>query len=270
MGSAVAVVGAGTVGFVEIGPRRVLNRVGLLDSPDHHVPESGWPIVERTLESTAMNGDVRWAVASPPGGARGVIVCLHGRHGDRRSTFDNVHIHDVVADLGHDFAVVAVDGGEDSYWHPRLDGTDALTMVTDELLPAIDGELGHGLPRAVLGWSMGGYGALLVAETAPDRFRAAVAASPALWPDFSHSSAGAFDDADDFSRFDVRRNVAALSTLTVRVDCGTDDGFVGEARSFAELLPRPNPGRFTEGFHDDAYWRSVAPAQIATIATALA
>jgi hypothetical protein len=37
----------------------------------------------------------------------------------------------------------------------------------------------------------------------------------------------------------------------------------------ASRLPHQNPGSFGEGFHDAAYWRSVAPAQIATIGKAL-
>ena len=40
----VGAVAAGGVAFVEIGPRRVLHQVGLVNSPDHHVPESGWPV----------------------------------------------------------------------------------------------------------------------------------------------------------------------------------------------------------------------------------
>ena len=43
---------------------------------------------------------------------------------------------------------------------------------------------------------------------------------------------------------------------------------VGTAREFADLLPE-SAGHFSEGFHDGAFWRSVAPAQVAQIATAM-
>ena len=55
----------------------------------------------------------------------------------------------------------------------------------------------------------------------------------------------------------------------MRIDCGTDDGFIGQSRRVAASLPVPNQGRFSQGFHDAAYWRSIAPAQIATLAAAI-
>jgi enterochelin esterase-like enzyme len=142
-------------------------------------------------------------------------------------------------------------------------------MVVDELLPAIDDELDARVPRAVLGWSMGGYGALLVAETAPASFRAVVATSPALWRSYDEAAGGAFDSAADYQRFDVSTNTSVLSSLTVRVDCGTDDGFIAAARRLACILPNPNAGSFTSGFHDAGYWRSMAPTQITTIVRAM-
>ena len=139
-------------------------------------------------------------------------------------------------------------------------------MVLDELLPAIDVSLGAVLPRAMLGWSMGGYGALLVAERAPDRFTAVTAASPALWLRPGEFSPGAFDSPDDFEAFNVFTGSAALAGLAVRVDCGTSDGFVHADRRFAEQLPTANLGGFSAGYHDAPYWRSIAPAQLTTIA----
>ena len=49
----------------------------------------------------------------------------------------------------------------------------------------------HGLPTdklAVMGISMGGYGALLAASEAPKRFLAAVASSPAFWDSFDEAT----------------------------------------------------------------------------------
>jgi enterochelin esterase-like enzyme len=270
VGGAVAATAA-TVGFVEIGPRRLFHQIGLVESPDHRVPESGWAVQEFSLSSKAMLGDVAWAVARPPSGeVTGVVVCLHGRNDDHRFAFDDIHLHDVVASLGHSFAVVAVDGGPDTYWHPRASGVDPLQMLTVDLMPAVDALFGSDVPRAALGWSMGGYGALLLAEQAPESFRAVAAASPAIWATFDESSAGAFDDADDFARFNVADGVDSLSSLTVRIDCGTDDGFIGAAKKLAASLPVDNAGGFTDGFHDASYWRSIAPRQISTMAGAFA
>jgi enterochelin esterase-like enzyme len=198
----------------------------------------------------------------------GVILCLHGRNGDRRRAFDSVRLHDVVASRGESFAVVGVDGGAASYWHARADGTDARRMVIDELIPAVDARIGSAVPRAILGWSMGGYGALLIAETAPTLFGAVLAASPALWEKPSEAAPGAFDSPVDFESHNVFTGLASLAPLAVRVDCGTGDGFVRSARLFADRLPSPNLGSFNRGYHDAAYWRSIAPAQVATVADA--
>jgi pimeloyl-ACP methyl ester carboxylesterase len=266
IGGAGAAAAVGAIGVVAVGPKAVLHRVGLDVSPDHRVPASGWTIVEHRIDSRAMARSVDWAMCEPPGGAKGVVVCLHGRNDDHRAAFDSIHVHDVAADLGYPLAIASVDGGADSYWHPRADGTDALTLVLEELLPAIDASLGAELPRAILGWSMGGYGALLVAEHAPAAFTAVAAASPALWLSSDEFSPGAFDGPEDFEAFDVFTGSAKLAGLAVRVDCGTSDGFVHAARRFAEQLPEPNLGSFSAGYHDAPYWRSIVPAQLGTIA----
>jgi enterochelin esterase-like enzyme len=262
---AIGVVGGG--GLAALGPRRVARKLGLIHSADLQVAASGWPVVERTLTSKAMKGDVRWALALPPVPPTGVIICLHGRGGDRSAAFSNMRIHDFVAASGHSFAVVGIDGTDHAYWHPRLDGTDALSLVIDELIPTADRELGV-LPRALLGWSMGGYGSLLAAERFPSLFRAVCAASPALWTTADEPAGDAFDSPSDYAAHDVFANTAALSTLKVRVDCGADDGFIKAARVFAAKLPNQNLGTFGPGLHDGPYWRSIAPAQIATIASA--
>lgn len=139
-----------------------------------------------------------------------------------------------------------------------------MALVVDELLPTVFAELGE-LPTAVMGWSMGGYGALLMAQRHRDRFVAAVATSPALWRSFDESADGAFDDAGDFAAHDVFATIDDLGSLPVQIDCGTGDGFVDAARDFASRLPTTNLGRFSHGYHDARYSRSVAPRAIATI-----
>ena len=68
--------------------------------------------------------------------------------------------------------LVAVRGG-DTYWHPRASGEDALAMLLDEFIPYCRRELrlGGAAGEAVMGWSMGGYGALLAAESRPRGFQ---------------------------------------------------------------------------------------------------
>ena len=194
-------------------------------------------------------------------------MCLHGRNDDHRFAFDQIHLPDVVAALGPRIAVAAVDGGAASYWHPRVDGTDALGMLLDEFIPMVDTRLGV-VRRALLGWSMGGYGALLAAETAPSRFQAVAASSPALWTSPGATAPGAFDSPSDYHCYDVFSRTEALAGLAVRVDCGTGDPFFRADSAFAARVNTVQTN-FGPGFHDAAYWRSVAPSQVQMIAAAL-
>jgi enterochelin esterase-like enzyme len=197
-----------------------------------------------------------------------VIVCLHGKSETHRMAFDHIRIPDFVGAAGQPLAVAAVDGGADSYWHPRRDGTDALAMLLEEFVPLVERRVGR-VPRALMGWSMGGYGALLAAEQAPAMFGAVAVGSAALWRSPGATAPGAFDDADDYHRHDVYASIGRLRSLAVRVDCGTSDPFYAADRAFVSGLPAGAQSSFGPGFHDDAYWRSRAPAQIGFVAAAL-
>jgi enterochelin esterase-like enzyme len=268
---AVAVLGVGVAAEEASDPRvrRLLYRVGLANSPDHRVPRAQVEESSGELTSTHMPHAVRWTIAMPSIPVRGVVYCLHGHGSNHRMAFDDIHIPDVVAAAQAPLAVAAVDGGSDSYWHSRLSGSDPLAMLLDEFIPMVEQKIGSGPRRALLGWSMGGYGALLAAEQAPDRFAAVTAASPALWTTAGATPAIAFDGAADYHRNDVFAGTDRLTNMTVRIDCGTDDPFHDADVEFAARLPHANQGTFSPGFHDAAYWRSIAPAQIATIAQAL-
>jgi enterochelin esterase-like enzyme len=267
-----AVAVLGVAGIVEMGDRRrtgILHRLGLENSPDHSVPDAHTPTISGTLTSKHMAQPVKWTVAVPEGSLTGVVYCLHGHERDHRFVFDEIHVPDVAASVQARVAIAAVDGGTDSYWHKRRNGDDPLAMLLDEFVPLVEARV-PARRRALLGWSMGGYGALLAAERAPTQFAAVAASSPALWTEPGLSAEGAFDSADDYREHDVYADVARLAPLTVRVDCGTGDPFYPAVKKFVAELPRPHQGTFGTGFHDDAYWRSVAPAQLRTINRAFA
>ena len=80
----------------------------------------------------------------------------------------------------------------------------AVTMVLDELLPMLDSQDLDTSRVAFLGWSMGGYGALLLGgRLGPARTAAIVAVSPALWLSSGASAPGAFDGPEDFAANNV-------------------------------------------------------------------
>ncbi len=167
------------------------------------------------------------------------------------------------------FGLVAVDGGR-LWWHPRADGQDPLAMVLTELLPlCADHGLGtDGRAVGVMGWSMGGYGALLAAETDPDRFVAAVAVSPAIVSQLDRAVGNAFDGPEDFAAHDVFAGAGRLADTAVRIDCGQRDPYYDDARAFAARLAVAPATDFSVGCHDVGYWRRVAPAEVELLSAA--
>jgi len=137
-------------------------------------------------------------------------------------------------------AMVTVDGGG-GYWNPHP-GDDPMAMVIGELIPRCQ-RLGLGrAPRrvAVMGISMGGYGALLLAERYPAVFAAVAAVSPAVWtsyPQARQANPGAFASAAAFAADDVITHAAALGRRPVRIASGHDDPFYPGVQALARALP---------------------------------
>ena len=166
---------------------------------------------------------------------------------------------------GKPFAVAGVDGGT-SYYHRRASGEDSQRMVLDELLPVL-ATRGLDTDRfAVGGISMGGYGALLLAEVlGRDRVVACAVDSPALFASASQRSKGSFDSDEDFREHDVVAGASRLAGVPLRVTIGTSDPFVPGVK---QLLARvPSAERETgPGGHDRAWWDHAAPGQVAFVA----
>jgi len=208
--------------------------------------------------------EVRWRLARPT--QRGVgtaphplVVALHGHGGDADWPFNSVHIERHVVRTG--LAVATVDGG-DFYWHARRSGIDTGRMVMEELLPLM-GRKGLAADRVgLIGWSMGGYGALLMAtRLGPKRVAGVVATSAALWQSPGDTATGAFDGRADFVRNDVFVARGKLRGIPVRLDCGRDDPFIVANRAFARELPGAAV-TFDAGAHTEDYWTAHAGAQM--------
>jgi S-formylglutathione hydrolase FrmB len=198
-------------------------------------------------------------------------VCLPGRGSDADWVMNVLHAVDFVAAAGPHFAVAAVDGGR-SYWHRRADGEDRMRMLISDFLPLM--RSGFGLePRAIMGWSMGGYGALLAAERHPGRFPTVAVSSAAIWQtDAQQASAvpDAFDGPADFAANDVFAGADRLAGSAVWLSCGTADPFLAADRAFAARLPHRPAGEFVAGCHDEDFWRRMLPAQMRFVGRALA
>lgn len=247
--------------------------------PDASPTTSPGSLTSGTLASRACGREVAWQLALPPGTTEGaslpVALVLHGRGGDATDAFGKLHLDgflaEVVAAGAPPFALASVDGGDHSYWHRRASGEDPQTMLLEEYLPLL-AERGLRTDRfGAFGWSMGGYGALLLAQTTgPERVAAVAASSPALWSRARDTADGAFDDAADFSAHDVVGHAARLAGVPVRLACGDDDPFAPATHAFTPHVPDLAGTDFGPGAHTQGYWRATAAGQLHFLGAALA
>ncbi|HVQ17927.1 MAG TPA: alpha/beta fold hydrolase [Actinomycetes bacterium] len=229
-------------------------------------------VVTGSFSSKARAGtEVGWTIVYPPG--RGdhslipVCVAMHGRGGTNtwitELSLQYFLAKAVSVDGVTPFAIASIDGGDATNWHPRASGDDPQAMVVDEFVPLL-ARRGLLTERVGLwGWSLGGYGALLLATVlGPERVAAVVASSPALWRTADETAPDVFDDAADFDRNNVFAREADLEGIPLRVDVGDNDSFTPAVEQFRDDLSTTPDGGVTPGFHDAAYWMRVAPAEI--------
>lgn len=189
---------------------------------------------------------------------KGLVVAMHGLPG---AGSDWVRKHGAVgAALTSGLAIVGVDGSE-SWWHSRHSGTDAGTdyqgMILDDLLPAVAAR-GFSTARiGLLGLSMGGYGALLLAERlGVSRCFGVATMSAAVYRTFEEAHRDeetSFDDPADFAAHDILGAAERLAGLPVWLAAGTRDGFLAGNQALASRVTTA-VSVFDDGAHDLAYW----------------
>ncbi|WP_134767668.1 alpha/beta hydrolase-fold protein [Nocardioides sp. 1609] len=274
-----AVAAGGALGVYEGWlPGRVLAQEALgLNGEDGVVPDiDTGPVESGSFVSDARLGaTVRWHLLRPPGSQTSdlpLVVALHGLGWSIDSFLPgDLGVPELLAAAVAagvpPFAVVVPDGG-DTYWHERPDGEDAGAMVVDELLPlmAERGLRATATDRiGLLGWSMGGYGALrLGGLLGAERVAAVAVAGPALWSDADEASTSGFEDAAEYREFTVFGRQGDLDGIRVSIDCGTGDPFYRSVEDYVDGFPDGADVRssFEPGAHDRGYWRRVMPAQL--------
>lgn len=231
-------------------------------------------MVTGSFVSAARGGiPTHWAIARPPGQLSPLrpVIALHGKGGDAASVMAGgveQGLAQAVAAGLPPFAVVSVDGGG-SYWHRRESGEDAGAMVLDELIPLLATQGLDTSRIAFLGWSMGGYGALLLgARLGPARTAAITAVSPALWHSASAAAPGAFDGDRDFAANSVF-GLPTLASIPIRIDIGDSDPFYAATQAFIEQLPTQPAGGISPGGHNGEFWSGQLPGELSWMAPLL-
>ncbi|WP_371407340.1 alpha/beta hydrolase-fold protein [Kribbella sp. NBC_00662] len=269
-GVAAGVVGVAGVAALETGAipgrARIHDALGLT-GPDGVVPDvPAGPVVSGSFDSSGRRTEVGYSVIYPDGydasAELPVVLVLHGRGGDHTSAINDLGIDRYLTATVRAgtpaFALATVDGGQNSYWHRRADGNDPGLMLEHEFLPLLADRGLHTTRYGVLGWSMGGYGALLRGMSS--RAVAVGALSPALYRKYDEVQAGAFDGPEDFDRSQVFGRAVRFRDVAVRIDCGRDDPF-GPAASELRAELRAAGGQ-QAGAHTAGYWRRMLPDQL--------
>ncbi len=285
--AAVAAAGAAGVELVDHGVlpgKSVLNAIdGACSVPavDLAPYAPPGPSLSGTFYSAARNRTVGYTIAYPPGHRPGdrlpLVVMLHGYGGDHADAVSGMSPAQALALRAGGaplapMAMVTVDGGN-GYWNPHP-GDDPMAMLTGELIPMCQ-RRGLGRPPhqiGAMGISMGGYGALLLAEKHPALVAAVAAISPAIWTSYQQAraaNAGAYASAADFAADDAVTHAAALAHLPVRVAAGYADPFYPGVRALARALPAGAVVDFATGCHDAAFFTAQEPPSLAFLASHL-
>ncbi len=234
------------------------------------------PSTSGSFYSHARNQTVGYTIGYPPeyrpGLSLPLIVMLHGEGGNHAgalaamSPAEAMAIHVNGQPLAP-MAIVTVDGGT-GYWNPHP-GDDPMSMVIDELIPMCQ-ERGLGRERiGTMGISMGGYGAILLAEKYPHLIDAVAAISPAIWTSYSQAEGvnqGAYASAADFASDDAVTHASALAGIPVRVASGDSDPFHPGVQALASVLPKGSVVAFSGGCHTGPFFIEQEPPSLTFLA----
>jgi predicted peptidase len=289
LGGLLGVAAAGGVG-VELVNHGVLPGKATLDRIDGAcvvpAPQLSFapvgPSFSGSFYSAARRRPVGFTLAYPPGHRPGsklpLIVALHAFGGNHDKVLTGMSLAKAVALRPWlrplpPMAIIAADGGN-GYWNPHPDD-DPLGMIINELIPRCQKKgLGRGSKKiGTLGISMGGFGALLVAEKYPELIGAAAAIGPAVWTSYAQARAvnpGAYTSASAFAAADAVTHARALADVAVRVASGTDDPFHPGVEALVKALPAHAVVDISAGCHTGQFFLAQEPPSLAFLGAHLA
>ncbi len=206
-----------------------------------------------------------------------VLYLLHGMQGDDTMWTNATRIQHYVNTLP--LIVVMPDGGRSWYTDARH-GLPYETHIIRDVIGFVDrgfNTIPERRARAIGGWSMGAFGAVKLALKHPRLFSSLVASSGVYdftnlfkRPDLTDECTLIFgDDPDlgpDNNVFQLAESVNRTLLPAIRLECGTEDTLLSDARRLHTHLQKLNiPHEYAElpGIHSLSTWDPNVPAAIA-------
>ncbi len=252
-------------------------------------------LVDQKLESVILNRSLDYAVLLPEGYDQSderypVVYLLHGYGEDETAWYTSGNIKAAVDGLiGETVPMIYVmPQGFNRYYIDKYNGSfPYMQMFVDELVPMIDATFRTKVDktqRAVMGYSMGGYGALILPAMNPDVFTISIPLSMSFrtdeqyvaesqgsfdnqWaPNFGpHAGASGTDRLSDYFKvrspfhFFDQENLSAYNGLKILIDCGDDEESLSFTNDNLHTLMREremaHEYRVRSGGHSFDYWR---------------
>lgn len=249
-----------------------------------------------SFQSTVLNRPVRYSVYLPANYNKkeesyATIYLLHGYGDDETAWIGDGRIDRIITELEDNGSIepmiYIIPQGFNSYYVNRFNGTmDYMRMFTDELVPLIDSfyrTKKNKSQRAVAGYSMGGYGALILPVKNPDIFSVSAPLSMSFRTDeqYMNESQSAFDKqwgpifgntgASGAERLTAYykshspfhffiENTSVFSDIIFFIDCGDDEESLSITNNALHDLMLANgvshEYRMRNGAHTWDYWRA--------------
>lgn len=226
------------------------------------------------FHSPSAKTNVTYAVTFPSGYSfeknLAYAIFLHGRGGNERQ------FSDLAKAAGTPILVVSPKEPQHSYWKNGAEGTfQTAKMVAEDLRKHIEEKLRRKFEkssRGIFGISMGGHGALFVADLYPEIFGKVFVISPVfrteteLLPEDREAfgQGSAFNRQDPIFRFhrNIKEGQAGFGfERNFRMEIGRDDPFLkitSRTKSFLEEIQLAYPGQVRldfPGAHRASYWK---------------
>lgn len=265
--------------------------------PDLNPPATFRRYIESiSFQSAVLNRPVRYSVYLPANynieeKSYPTVYLLHGYGDDETAWIKDGRIDQIITEFEDNGKIepmiYVIPQGFNSYYVNRFNGTfDYMRMFTDEFVPTIDSiyrTKKDKSQRAVAGYSMGGYGALILPVKNPDIFSVSVPLSMSFRTDeqYINESQSAFDKqwgtvfgnigASGNARLTeyykshspfhfFTGNASGFSNIKFFIDCGDDEESLSITNNEMHNIMLGNniehEYRMRNGAHTWDYWRA--------------